>query len=197
MKTTRRSALVALVVLAAAVGAQAAPVAWRLDRSTKVGFVAHTKMFDVKGNFSRYTADARVDREDLTASSIKMTIDVASLDTGVDMRDEHLRDEDFLAVRRFPQATFTSTKVERTEKPDQLMVSGKLTIRGITKDVVVPVMIADEGEGLRAKGKITIDRFQYGVAYEGGMLLPKVANEVDVTFDVGVSPKKDQLAQAD
>lgn len=196
----RTLALSALVVLAA-VSANAGAEAWMLQPgATRLGFVAHTKLFDVKGTFSRFEADARIDEADLTQSSLRMTVDVASLDTGMEMRDEHLRAADFLDVRRFPAATFVSTKVEKTKKPDELKVHGKLTIRGVTKDVVVPVRVAMQDEGgartLRAQGRITVDRYAYGVAYEGGMLLPKVDKEVDITFDVGVAPKHHALAQA-
>lgn len=84
------------------------------------------------------------------ASSVRVTIALANLRAGVPELDDYLRDPDFFDVAEFPSATFQSTKVEKTEAPDRLKVSGDLTVRGATKPVVLDVTVNKIGSDPRS-----------------------------------------------
>ena len=113
---------------------------WNIDHShSGIHFtVRHLMVSKVRGGFGKWTATLDIDDADITKSKVDVTIDAASIETGEPKRDEHLRSPDFFEVEKFPQLRFRSTKVERTGA-DSLAVTGELTIRDITKMVVLAV----------------------------------------------------------
>jgi polyisoprenoid-binding protein YceI len=116
---------------------------WKLDPNhTVIGAVArHLMVTKVRGRFTSFEGAVHIG-EALEDSWAELRIDAASIDTGVEQRDEHLRSADFLDVEHFPQITFRSTKVEQTGD-DRLEVTGDLTIRGLTRSV--PLEVEFEG----------------------------------------------------
>jgi len=115
---------------------------------------------------------------------------VASIDTGNDKRDEHLRSADFFDAANFPTLTFKSTKVEKTAKAGHFKVHGDFTIRGVTKPLVVDVEVLGFGDmgrmgkrgGFHASAKI--NRLEFGVSYDSGGTV--LANEVEIDFPIEV-----------
>lgn len=96
--------LVALV-LPGAVEAQ--PLRFRIQsEASEITFRATSRLMNADGRFSRFSGDVVVDPAALTSARISLTIDAASLDTGIEMRDNHLRSSDFFEVERFPTVTF-------------------------------------------------------------------------------------------
>ncbi len=194
--TLRRLLTLPALVALLALPASAAPVAIDLDRAhSKVGFVAYTKIFDAVGKFSSFRASGTLDPDNLPASRIKITIDVATVDTDNGTRDDHLRTEDFFHVDKFPNATFESTGIKPTKKADIYNVTGPLTIHGVTKTVTVPVTITkvetkDGTVHTRAKGAFRVKRQAFGLKYESGLLMPTIKDDVDITFDLNFVPKK-------
>ncbi|HJS72012.1 MAG TPA: YceI family protein [Acidimicrobiia bacterium] len=116
--------------------------AWTLDRAhTKVGFVAkHLMVTKVRGHFEEFDATIEV-TDDLTDSSIEVTLDAATITTGAMDRDEHLRSADFLDVESHPTLRFVSTDI--TRDGDEWRITGDLTIRDVTR----PVTLIAEYEG--------------------------------------------------
>jgi polyisoprenoid-binding protein YceI len=112
--------------------------------------VKHMMISSVKGRFRSFGGAIRLDEEHPENSSVTATIDTASVDTGVDQRDEHLRSADFFEVERFPEITFRSTVVEHIEG-DRWRITGDLTIRDITREVVLDTEY--EGQIKDAYGK--------------------------------------------
>ena len=184
------------LALAAVIGAASLPAAaqsWDIDAShSTVGFsVRHLMVSNVKGAFGKFTAKVDGDPSDPARAKISATIEVASVDTRDVKRDEHLRSPDFFDAAKFPQMTFTSTKVEKTSATTA-KVTGDLTLRGVTKPVVLDVeytapvknpwgkMVA----GASATGKI--NRKDFGVNWskslDGGGLV--VADEVTIQLDL-------------
>lgn len=107
---------------------------WQVDPAhSSVGFRAkHLMIAKVKGRFTDFTGTLTAAEDgSLQASG---TIQAASVDTGEDKRDEHLRSADFFEVDTYPEITFTSTAIELTDK-ESLHAAGELTIRGITRPV--------------------------------------------------------------
>ena len=165
---------------------------WRLDPAhTSVEFaVKHLMISTVKGRFADVTGHVTVEDEDPTTARIEVTIEAASIDTRVDKRDEHLRSGDFLHAEAHPSLRFASTKVERAG-PDALRVTGDLTIRGVTREVVLQVeergRVKDPWGGERAgyHASTKIDRKDFGLTWNqaleaGGVL---VGDEVRISID--------------
>ncbi|QUH00787.1 YceI family protein [Saccharopolyspora erythraea] len=111
------------------------PGVWRFDPyHTEVRFIAqHIGMSKIHGKFREFEGLIRVDRP-FERSRIEIAIDAASIDTGVKMRDDHLRSEDFLDVANFPRLFFTSDRLTHV-RGDRWMVNGRLTLRGTTSPV--------------------------------------------------------------
>jgi polyisoprenoid-binding protein YceI len=165
---------------------------WKLDPAhAHVEFaVRHLMISRVKGQFSEVEGTVRIDGDDVTSAELEVQIDASSIDTRVDQRDEHLRSADFLDVEHFPNLKFHSTSVERTGE-DTLKVTGHLTIRDVTREVVLDVTergtAKDPWGGQRAGFGATtkIDRKEFGLTWNqaletGGVL---VGDEVSINID--------------
>ncbi|HEY0068815.1 MAG TPA: YceI family protein [Chloroflexia bacterium] len=166
---------------------------WFADPAhTDVSFSAkHMMIATVKGRFTSVEASLELDEADFTNSTVEAKIDAASLYTGVDYRDNHLRSADFILAEQYPNITFQSTRIERTGE-DQYNVYGDLTIRGIAKPVVLDATF--EGRGIAHDGKehigfsarATVNRKDWGlnwnVALETGGVL--VGEQVKIAIDL-------------
>ena len=192
----KRTFLFSSVLLLAAwfVGAPAAAKvrSFMVDAKTsKVGFTAHTSMFDVDGSFKKWNADVSYDPSDLSTAKFTVRIQTKSVDTGIEKRDEHLVEEDFFASNRYPAATFRSTGV-KVRSPGKLEIQGVFTLRGKSKPLTFPAIYRwkekDGGRALRISGSVQITRQDFDVNYKAGLLLPEVADQVELSFDVTVLP---------
>src|SRR5262245_45030141 len=114
--------------------------AWQIDTvHSSINFsVRHLIIAKVRGRFSKWSGTLEIDNANPANSRASATIDAASIDTNEPQRDAHLRSADFFDVDHFPHITFVSTNVER-RSPEELRVTGDLTIRGITERVVFDV----------------------------------------------------------
>ena len=166
---------------------------WSIDPShTHVGFgVRHLMISTVKGRFAEVTGTVSLENEDPGTAKIDVTIDVASIDTGVSQRDDHLRSPDFFDVARFPTLAFKSRRIERAGA-DALRVTGDLTIRDVTREVQLDVMelgsVRDPWGGQRAgySASARINRSDFGLSWNqaletGGFV---VGDEVALTLEV-------------
>jgi polyisoprenoid-binding protein YceI len=190
--------LVAAVLCIVAPGLlHAAP--WELDPpNTGVQFkVRHLMIASVRGGFEKVTGKIVYDEADVTKSTADITIDAASINTRVAKRDEHLRSPDFLDAAKFPAISFTSKRIEKTGT-GTLKMTGDLTIRGVTKEVVLTVegptpAIKDLQGNARVGGQATakISRKDFGLVWNqtletGGVA---VGDEVEITIDVEIYRK--------
>jgi polyisoprenoid-binding protein YceI len=98
--------------------------------------IDHMGLSEMHGAFRKFDGALQLDTKDLSKSSVSVTIDATSIDTGVDKLDEHLRTPDFFDVGKFPQITFKSTKVEATGA-NTFKLTGDLTLHGVTKSVTL------------------------------------------------------------
>jgi polyisoprenoid-binding protein YceI len=174
--------------------APASPITqWRVDPAhTRAEFaVKHLMITTVRGHFGDVDGTVREDSADPTRSTIEVSLKVASISTGVEQRDAHLRSPDFFDADQFPSLTFRSTRIVAAGD-DKLQVTGDLTIKGVTKPVVLAV--TEEGRGgdpwggQRAGFSATtkIDRRDFGLnwnqALEAGGFA--VGHEVKITLDI-------------
>jgi polyisoprenoid-binding protein YceI len=135
---------------------------WKIDSANaQVKFSIKSDGKETKGMFTGVKGEIKFDGEDLAGSYFNCTIDVATINTGVDGRDHHLKSKDFFNVEKYPVATFKSEKVEKDNAG--FKATGNLTIKDSTKQITIPFTFDNNnGKGV-FKGKVTIDRNNYGV----------------------------------
>ena len=163
---------------------------WNLDPThTEIGFSVRHLMSKVRGKFEKFEG-ALVTADDLSASTVNVSVDLSSINTGTADRDAHLRSGDFFENETYPDVTFVSTNVERDG--DDWAVTGNLTIKGVSKPVTIvfePTGSAKDPFGnTRAgfEGTATINRKDWGITWNaaletGGVL---VSDKVKLEFDV-------------
>lgn len=162
---------------------------WDLDPvHSHIGFVArHLMVSKVRGKFAKFDVQVMT-AENPRDSTVNVSIDAASVDTGNEMRDEDLRSERFLDTANHPQITFRSTSI--TPDGDKYKMAGDLTIRGVTKPVTLDMEVNGFGPdpyggtraGFSAAGEI--NRTDFGVSFNapipgGVMVSEKIAIEIE------------------
>ena len=184
--------LVVILALALPLAEAAEPTTFEVDRAhSKVLFkVRHRGISTVTGQFKQFDATIDVDPEDLSTLKTRATIDVASVDTEVERRDNHLRSADFFDAENHPKMEFVSTRAE-VVGDNQVKLHGNLTIRGVTKPVVLDTVFGGaiiDSRGTYRTGltaSTTINRKDFGVNYGGvldsGVLI--IAEEVEIYIE--------------
>lgn len=170
---------------------------WQIDPAhSSIGFeVKHMMVSKVKGQFTNYSADIEADDlADLTSANIDITIDATSITTNNDDRDNHLKSAEFFDIEQFPDIKFKSTSI--TKDGDDYKVSGDLTIKDVTKPVVLDVEYGGKGtnpwgvEVYGFEGKAKIDREQFGLTWNaaletGGVLVGK---DIKIKLELELNP---------
>lgn len=192
----RRSLAATAVLLALTVPLPARAATWDIDPvHTGVRFkVRHLMVSNVRGTFGKVSGTVQYDEKDFTKASADITIDAASIDTGVAKRDQDLKGPDFLDVARYPTLTFKSRRVEATAGGGLRMI-GDLAIHGVTREAALDIdrpapAIKDPWGKTRMGGAATlkIDRKDFGLTYSktletGGLI---VGDEVAIDIDVEI-----------
>jgi polyisoprenoid-binding protein YceI len=198
----RPAALAAALALAAAPAAAQAPAqpaanvtaaggarAHAVDPAhSEINFTASSRLLDAHGFFGKWDADVQLDPDAFERSTVRLTIDAASINTRNERRDTHLRSADFFDAANHPTITFVSTSVARTS-PTTGVITGDLTMRGVTRQVQVPVTVKFyEGGRGRFLGAFAVRRRDYGISYQSR--LNPIEDEVAVQFNMTVAEKK-------
>jgi len=168
----------------------AAQDTWQLDppHSSAQFSVRHLGVSTVRGAFTKVSGSLQYDATNLSKSSIQTSIEAASVDTRVEMRDNDLRSPRFLDAQKYPTITFQSKKVEAAGA-DKLKVTGDLTIHGVTKEVVLdvdgPTPAINDPMGkdrlrMGASATTKINRNDFGVSGLPGI----VGDDITITLDV-------------
>ncbi|HLI44844.1 MAG TPA: YceI family protein [Acidimicrobiales bacterium] len=171
---------------------------------TRLGFVArHAMVTKVRGQFTSFEGTIHADAEEPSRSSVSVTIDVASVDTGNEMRDNHLRTNDFFDIEHYPTITFTSTAIRQTA-PTTFEVTGDLTIRGVTRSVTFELELTGAvkdpfgNDRIGFEGSLVVNRKDFGVNWNapleaGGVL---VSEKVTLELDVAAIRAKAEQAES-
>jgi len=179
------TAFIATLLLAASAAAQES---WKIDpaHSAAQFSVRHLGISTVRGAFTKVSGTAQFDAANPGKSSVQATIDAASVDTRVEMRDKDLRSPNFLDVEKYPTITFQSKKVESVGQ-GKLKVTGDLTIHGVTKEVVLDVdgpseAMKDPWGNMRRGASATtkINRRDFGVNGAPGLVGDDIAIALDI-----------------
>lgn len=170
-----------------------AKVKWNVDTAhSSIDFsVRHMMISRVKGTFHNFEAQVEADPEDLTTADIYVEIDVASIDTRNEDRDNHLRSADFFDVEKYPKMTFKATNIVK-KGDNEYDITGDFSLHGVTKPVTFNATFegvqknpwGDEVAGLSATGKIK--RSEFGLTWNntletGGVL---VGDDVNISIEI-------------
>jgi polyisoprenoid-binding protein YceI len=167
------------MILAAAAPLHAEVTRFRIQpEASELTFHATSRLMNADGKFSRFAGDVTVDPADLKTARVTVSVEAASLDTGIARRDRHLRSEDFFQVEKFPAITFESLRVEGAGR--RLLVVGRLTLRGVTREVRVPVDVSVAGNRLEARGQFDVKRTNHGMNYDSAV--NPIGEQVRIAF---------------
>lgn len=187
--------LILTVALASAgTGAFAEPVTYTIDPSHTdvIAQWSHFGFSNPTAHFGDAEGTITYDADNVAASSVEVSLPLSGLNSYTAKFDEHLRSSDFFDAAAFPVATFKSTQVEAAGE-DKLKVTGTLTIKEISKPVVLDVTLNKAGENMGGQPTIgfdattTIKRSDFGV----GLYAPKVSDEVEIRITTEASVPKD------
>jgi polyisoprenoid-binding protein YceI len=178
--------------MTATLDAKKAAQTYAIDKThSEVAFQVRHLLTKVRGRFTEFTGTVSFDHEHPQQSSVSLTIDASSVDTGTPDRDIHLRGDDFFAVGTHPTLTFTSSRVVKTGDA-AYDVFGTLTIRGVAREITMPVTYlgtAKDPWGNERAGfetSITLNRKEFGLTWNaaletGGFL---VGDEVRINLSI-------------
>jgi polyisoprenoid-binding protein YceI len=153
---------------------------------SSINFTIRHLFTKIPGAFTKYTATITVDRDHLEKSSAEASIDVSSVNTGAEKRDAHLQKAEFFDAEKFPTITFKSKSWKKTGD-NTFDVVGDLTIKGVTKEVVLKTTALGFGPGLQPGTQVSgweattkINRHDFGVsAFKGA-----VGDDVEITINL-------------
>jgi polyisoprenoid-binding protein YceI len=188
----KRLAILSGILALAAPLAIAQTSAWATDPAhSEVDFsIKHMSVSNVHGRIGGVTGTLVYNEADVTKSTVTITIDVSTIDTGVAQRDTHLKSPDFFDVAQFPTATFTSSSV--VKNGSRLTVNGNLTLHGVT----LPVVLDAEGPSTPVEGAMdhkphsgfsattTISRTAFGIGSKFPAAM--VGDEVKLTIEIEI-----------
>ena len=188
-----------LFLLFASLTALAQTSTWNIDPNhTAAHFTArHMGLSNVTGTFDKVSGSAQMDEKDFTKSSVDAVIDVASVDTRVEMRDKDLRSDHFFDVAKYPTMEFKSKRIEK--QADGYKLIGDLTMHGVTKEVALnmdqPSGIVTDQRGNSHRGfsaSTTINRKDWGLIYNNTLQSGEavVGDNIKIQIDVELVQKK-------
>lgn len=165
--------------------------AYSFDKAhSAIGFrVRHMGLIDVPGYFRDFTGTVNYDAKDVTKSTVEFTTKMTSVDTGVEGRDKHLRSKDFFEVETYPDMTFKSTKIEKKGK--NMILTGDLTMKGVTKSVSFPFNLVgfvkdQRGTKMGVTAETVINRRDFGVNYGSNLPngTPVLSDNITVVLNI-------------
>lgn len=172
----------------------AAQTQWKADAyHSFLNFsVEHLGISFVNGKMDKYEGTLHLNGDDITTAKFNFTIDASSINTGVEMRDNHLRSADFFETEKYPQIKFVSTGIKKV-KGDKYELTGDLTIKDVTKRVLFDLAYggkAKDAQGNEVMGfqaKTTVDRTVFNIKYDptGGAIAKDVTFKINLEFKKG------------
>ncbi|HVF72750.1 MAG TPA: YceI family protein [Chthoniobacterales bacterium] len=175
----------ALLILALALCARAdAAETFKIDpANSRIGFSLRHMLGTARGTFTKFTGTIELDRVAPERSSVNVSIDAASIDTGIAKRDEHLRGELF-NVAKYPAITFKSRRVKQTGASAGEIV-GDLTMRGVTREIVLNVKMPGKDARHWKVTTAPIRRSQFGLVFsKSAETVSMIADEVAIDIEI-------------
>lgn len=181
-------------------------VTYEIDKAhTTVGFTAkHLAVSTVRGYFTKFEGQFEGPEDDVTKTTGEVKVEVASLDTRTEMRDNHLRSGDFFEAEKYPYISFKLNKVEPIDE-GSFKVHGDLTIKDVTRPIVLDATLegrtpdaftgGKERLGISARGQL--NRMDYGLNWDGiAGAVPIASHNIKVEVEAEIVVKATELAHA-
>jgi polyisoprenoid-binding protein YceI len=181
-------------------------VKYEIDKAhTTVGFTAkHLAVSTVRGLFSKFDGQFEGPEDDISKTTGEVKVEVASIDTRTEMRDNHLRSADFFEAEKYPYITYKLNRVEQVND-ESFRLHGDLTIKNVTKPIVLdatlegrtpdPMTGGKERLGISAKGQV--NRMDFGLNWDGlAGAIPMASHTIKLEIEAEIVVKAAELAQA-
>ena len=133
------------------------------NQNSSVTFAIKNMGLTVEGSFRGLKGSIEFDPNELSSSRFNVVLNANTIDTGIELRNKHLKKEEYLDVANFAEIGFVSTKIETWAQSGKYKVTGKLTIKKVTKEVIFDFTAQKQNIGHLLKGEFSIDRRDYGV----------------------------------
>ena len=160
---------------------------WKIDHTkSQLNFTANQTGSDVLGQFTQYDGQIIFDPKDLSTASVRINIDIDSVDTQDQQRDTTIKSADLFDAETYPKAIFKAENF-RLEKDTQYRVDASLTLKDTTKKFTLPVTIVLKNNLAHATAALTIQRLDFGIGQGMFSTTSMVANPVTISFDVTAS----------
>ncbi|WP_461448700.1 YceI family protein [Mucilaginibacter sp.] len=158
-----------------------------IQQSSLVQFqVSHKMVFrsTVTGSFSGLKGNIVFDTRDVSQSFFDVSVNAESINTGIGMRDSHLKDEDYFNAQKYPLIVIKSQKINKEKGDDAYLFTGTITMKGVTKAISFPFTIKAIPGGYQFKGNFNINRLDFEVGPENSI-------DKDVLIQLSVSTKQE------
>lgn len=171
---------------------------WEFDKAhSNVYFDVRHTYATVRGQFTDFTGILQFDPDNLEVGRVTFEVNTKSINTGIPNRDNHLRSEEFFAVKKFPTMKFESTAVKQKQE-NQYTLKGNLTIRGNTNEIDIPLTYFGSRENPLKKGqmvagfeaRLSIDRLDYQVGTGKYVEMGVIGKKVDILIALEVLKNK-------
>lgn len=185
MQRSGRPGFLALPLLVLVVAwAPAGEAGRKLDpKNTKIEWIGSKPEGKHEGGFKEFAGSIDKITKGLAGSTIRLDIDTRSLYSDNNRLTNHLKSPDFFGVAANPKATFVTTKIaEEKSKEGNLQISGKLTLRGVTKEISFPAKLTQTASSLELASKFTLSKKEFGMNYGAG----KIDDEVVVSVSISL-----------
>lgn len=150
---------------------------YEVDPSSQVGFeIKHLKLTKVEGSFKQFSGT--VDYENGALNALDGSVEISSVDTGIQKRDDHLKANDIFDQAKFPQMSFKMTSFANGK------MNGDLSIKGVSKPVVFDASIQENGNDLTIVATGTIKRSDFGVVWESNLQDSMVGDELTIKLNL-------------
>ncbi|CAN5813344.1 YceI family protein [soil metagenome] len=156
-----------------------------VDAGSSVKFSIKNLGITVNGIFTGIKGEIIFDPLNPNNATFNLSVNAATVNTGINLRDSHLKKEDYFNVNKFPLITFLSTKVSASDKDDIFIINGNITIKGVTKSISFPFRIVSQQSGYLFKGAFKLNRRDFHVG-SGSLVL---SDNLDVSFSVYATTK--------
>jgi len=152
----------------------------KIDNSKGVTFEIKNFGLTVEGSFSGLKGEINFDPQNVSTALFDVSLEVSTVDTGISLRDNHLKKEEYLDAKNYPKMKFVSKSVVKDDKSNTWILTGRLTIKKTTKEISFPFLVSKQNAHDNFKGEFRINRRDFGV---GGKSF-SMADEVRVILDI-------------
>lgn len=132
--------------------------------------IKHSLGATAEGSFKGFAGSINFDPMNLATASIKATIDVKTIDTGINLRDNTMRSNDYFGAEKYPRISMVSTKIEKAIKENEFIGYFNLTIKNVTKNVKIPFTFTQNNAQGVFKASFSVNRTEYGVGEKSALL---------------------------